>query len=154
VPKKPTIREKTYIPTNDRDHPEPGIPGKNTPIIVNMKEFFKSSAKLTGDDLMSVDEKHHYERESQHDEAYYQQLHLQFQNCEQGGHKLRLMMRNGISSVKERVITFCKCNLSELDDIDENGRINYEYVNCDHKGASQPTCPYGVEKPYCVRKKY
>jgi len=70
---------------------------------------------------------------------------------------IKKMINNGITDRGEIVEQFVKCNLAainSIDDIDENGNINSEYVECGFKGANKK-CPFSKEgdpKPYCIKK--
>lgn len=68
--------------------------------------------------------------------------------------KMRL---NGIENTIGIVRQFIACNwdaLEQIPDISDDNSLNFEYVDCGHKGANR-RCPYSTPldpKPYCIIK--
>lgn len=121
-------------------------------------EFFKTTGNLTKEPI-NFKCNGHYDGLSTlfNDPNKFRWLWLCFLNDERCVEKIKIMEKVGINNPIDQAKQLIECNLivlNDMPDIEENGKINFEYVDCAHKGANRH-CPHsflGNPKPFCIKK--
>jgi hypothetical protein len=120
-------------------------------------EFFSIRKELTGHSEMMKDGNEYFPYHDHIDENMASVLVTHLLHNERSRQVILKMKRDGITGDSAILRRFKACNFDALDrvqDIDDNGKINPEYVECGFKGASRH-CPFsrpGDIKPYCIVK--
>ncbi len=120
-------------------------------------EFFSHNSNLTKEnELVKIDNEYvaYSEFERKND---IQKIIFQLLENDKSRKAIMAIKEHGITDVKEIFKVFKQCNWDNLDhipDIDDDGNMNFEYVDCGFKGANKK-CPYskpGDSKPFCIIK--
>lgn len=80
-------------------------------------------------------------------------IHAMLRENPQASPCIAAMNRRHITDRDEQLFLFTLCNWSAIDDvpdITDSGKLNFENIDCGHKGYKQLPCPYHRE--FCVRK--
>jgi hypothetical protein len=112
-------------------------------------EFFNQPTNLTRDHVMMIINGE-YKPFREMDDKTFRILYLRLLESPQVPDIFRKMKRYNIISPKDQVRQFAMCNLGKLDhvnDLDEDGHINIEFVPCKKRNKG---CPFNSE--LCIRK--
>lgn len=118
-------------------------------------EFFKSAKGLTGSDNMVKIDGEYSAYDAVQQSGFIQRVMLALLNNEHSRKVVHKMQQIGITEHSAIVEQFRKCNWDALDsvpDIDENDKLNFEYVKCDYKSHNKK-CPFsqpGDPTPFCI----
>jgi hypothetical protein len=112
-------------------------------------EFFHQPTDLTSDDIMVIRNGEYLPLSSLSEEIL-KVLYLRMLESDQATRIIHLMKKYGITQVKDQVRQFVMCNFSTLnriDDLDEEGKLNFEFVKC---ACRNHGCKFNSE--LCIRK--
>lgn len=122
-----------------------------------MLEFFNHHSRLTAEaDVVKKDERY-YNLSDLLTEAEAQRIVMQLLDNSKARQIITKMNDAGITGAIAIVRRFKACNWDKLDrvpDIADDGSMNFEYVDCNHKGANR-RCPFSTPydtKPFCIVK--
>lgn len=122
-----------------------------------MIEFFNHHSQLTPEADMVKKDSRYYTLSDMLTEQEAQRILFLLLDNKKAREVVNNMRANNITGTIAIVRRFKACNWDRLDhipDISDDGTLNFEYVDCGHKGANQ-RCPYsqaGDTKPFCIVK--
>lgn len=112
-------------------------------------EFFNQPGNLTRDHVMIIEDGE-YKLLRELDEPLTRILYLRLLESDEAREIIKRLERYGIRAPKDQLRQFAMCNFGKLDhisDLNENGKLNFEFVPCSKRNHG---CPFNSE--ICIRK--